>query len=43
MTSLPEREVWASISGPVKSDAVLPTAWNRCNISSEFEAVLPRR
>ena len=35
-----EREVWGSNLGPVKSDAVLPTARHRCDISSQG-AVLP--
>ena len=35
-----EREVWGSNLGPVKSNTVLPTARNGCDISSK-EAVLP--
>ena len=37
-----EREVRGSNLGPVKSDAVLPTARHRCDISSNG-AVLPGR
>ena len=37
-----EREIRGSNLGPVKSDAVLPTARHRCNISSK-EAALPGR
>ena len=37
-----EREEKGSKLGPVKSDAVLPTARHRCNISSKG-AVLPAR
>ena len=37
------REVWDSISGPVKSDTVLPTAHHGCDIFLELEAVSPRR
>ena len=37
-----EREVWGSNLEPVKSDAVLPTARHRCDISLK-ETVLPGR
>ena len=42
-TSLWVREVWDSRPRPVKSDAVSPSSCHRCNISSDFEAVLRRR
>ena len=42
MESSLEREVWGSNLGPVKSDAVLPTARQCSNVSSN-EAVLPGR
>ena len=41
-SSFLKREVWGSNFGPVKLDAVLPTACHCCDISSK-EAVLPGR
>ena len=35
-TSLMVREVWGLITGPVKSDAVSPTARHRSDVSSEL-------
>ena len=34
--SLSMREIWGSIPGPIKSDAVSPTARHRCDVSSEL-------
>ena len=35
-------QVWGLISESIKSDAVLSTARLHCDISSQFEAELPR-
>ena len=43
MTLLLLREIWGSFLGPVKSDAGSPVTRHRCDIFSEFEAVLARR
>ena len=42
-TLLSVREILGSTPRPVKSDKVFPTVLLRCDVSSEFEAVLPRR